>query len=46
MLSNETRTRWSYTALRAWAKARKLPDHRIDILVMGCLLYTSPSPRD
>jgi len=42
MLSNETRTRWSYPALRAWAKARKLPDHRIDILVMGARREKAP----
>ena len=34
MLTNQKSSRWSYPALRAWAKAQKLPDHRIDTMII------------
>jgi hypothetical protein len=42
MLSKYKRTSWSYPALRAWAKHNKMPDHRIDTLIIGARKDQAP----
>jgi len=42
MQNNEKRTRWSYPAVRVWAKAQNLPNHRIDTLIIGARRDKAP----
>ena len=40
--NDHTRTSWNYPAVRAWALAHKLPDHRIDTLIIGARRDKAP----
>lgn len=42
MLTNQKSSRWAYPALRAWAKAKRLPDHRIDTLIISARREKAP----
>ena len=42
MLSHQKRNSWSYPALRAWAKAQNLPDHRIDTMIISARREKAP----